>query len=103
MDQTDRAANEALTKLFARVSGSHVDPGWLARELLAADVITASSEEFANSPYQGKAERLRRVLVDVRGNGREGTFQELVRILQSNKAYSWLGQELVGRRSSVLN
>ena len=99
MDQTDRAANEALTKLFPRVTSSNVDPGWLARELLAADVITASSEEFANNLHHGKAERLRRVLIDVRGNGREGTFQELVGILQSNKAYSWLGQELVGRRS----
>ncbi len=97
MDRTDRAGHDALTKLFSRFTRSQVDPGWLADQLLTQYIIGEDTQDYAANPYHSRAERLRRVLREVMGNGREGVFQDLAGILLESETYSWLGRELKGR------
>ena len=96
MDGTDRAADQAITSLFARITSSQVDPEWLAGQLLAASIISRGAEEFASNQIHSRSQRLRSLIVDVKGNGRRGVFQDLVKILLANDTYSWLGEELIG-------
>lgn len=102
MDRTDKAGHDALTKLFSRFTSSQVDPGWLADQLLTRYIIGADTQDYAGNPYHTKSERLRRVLREVMGNGREGVFQDLVDILLENETYSWLGRELKGMLIEIL-
>ena len=89
-------AHGVLGGKVGRIKGSNVDPAWLAEKLVAEKIIGKTDEERAKMAEVPEAQRRSKLVELVQGNGREGVFQILVKILLSEPHLDWLGKELKG-------
>ena len=93
----ERRAYGVLGGKVERIKSSNVDPAWLARRLVEAEIIGEEDEERAKNASIPKPERRSELVEIVQGNGAPGVFQTFVNILLSKPHLKWLGGELKGR------
>ena len=98
MQGTDKAAYDTIVKHFSDLCQSPFDPGKVARELLAEEIIgdgTLFSATLANvNPGEKRMEILRAVMA----NGGKGVFQTFVQVLMKEKQNSFLCEKLIGEQ-----
>ena len=90
-------AHGVLGGKIGRIKNSNVNPGWLADQLLAVDIVGPEDVEEAKDKSVQKPDRIRDLVKTVMGNGGEGVFQKFVDILLNKPNLKWLGQELKGQ------
>ena len=94
-------AHGVLGGKIGRIKNSNVNPGWLAEQLEAADIVGSEDVKEAKDRRIPKPDRRSDLVETVMGNGGEGVFQNFVDILLKEPSLKWLGKELKGQLFNV--
>ena len=94
-------AHGVLGGKIGKIKSSNVNPGWLAEQLLAVDIVGPEDVEEAKNISVPKPDRRRDLVETVMGNGGEGVFQKFVDILLNKPNLKWLGKELKGQQLTI--
>ena len=92
----EKRAYDVLQRKLARITESNVDPAWLARNLLSAEIIGSIDVQRASNSREVTDGRLAELVDKVMRNGAPDVFQTFVSILLKYDAVKWLGKELKG-------
>ena len=97
----DDPAYGVLRGKLAKIKRSNVDPAWLGKELLAAEIVDIGDAERAKNAEVGVDVRLADLIEKVLGNGDPDVFRMLVEILFRKPHIKWLAKELKGMPSDI--
>lgn len=82
---------------FQKVTGSALDPGTFAGELLQRKLIGMAVFEEVSNPHKAKRERLSAIVMAVMKNGSPGGFKSFVEALGKDESCEWLASTLRGK------
>ena len=92
----DDPAYRVLRGKLKRIKRSNVDPAWLGKELLTAEIVDVCDAERARDAQVPTDVRLGELVEMILGNGAPDVFQTLVGILFRKPHIKWLAKDLKG-------
>ena len=92
----DDPAYSVLRDKLKKIERSNVDPAWLGKELLTAEIVDVCVAERARDAQVPTDVRLGELVKMILRNGAPDVFQTLVGILFRKPHIKWLAKDLKG-------
>ena len=95
----EKTACDVLKSKLAKITVTNMKPGWLAGELLSAQIIGPGDAKKAGLDGKIDDDKREALVYAVMGCGKPGAFEAFVDLFLKQVHLEWLGNELKGKFS----